>query len=117
MKRREVETRYPFELSDEEWRKRLTPKQYAICRQGGTEFPNTGEYLHHVADGIYACAGCGQPLFDSKTKYDACGWPSYWDALPGAVAVHADLESVCTRCGTHLGHRFNDGPPPTGFRY
>ena len=107
----------PLALSDEEWRARLTPQQYFVCRQRGTEFPNTGEYLHHTAAGVYDCVACGQPLFSSSTKYDACGWPSYWDALPGAVAVHADLEAVCTRCGSHLGHRFGDGPPPTGFRY
>jgi peptide-methionine (R)-S-oxide reductase len=117
MKTRKIEAPFPFELTDPEWRQRLTPQQYAICRQGGTEFPNTGEYLHHTADGIYECAACGQPLFESKTKYDACGWPSYWDALPASVQVHPDLEAVCTRCGSHLGHRFNDGPRPTGFRY
>ena len=117
MKTRTAAEKYPFELSDEEWRRRLSPKEHLILRQGGTEMPGTGEYLHLEKAGEYACAGCGQPLFASAAKYDACGWPSYWDALPGAVRVHDDLEAVCTRCGSHLGHRFNDGPAPTGFRY
>lgn len=117
MKTRAATEKHPFELGDDEWRRRLTPQQYFVLRQRGTEFPNTGEYLHLRKAGEYACAGCGQHLFTSETKYDACGWPSYWDALPGAVEVYSDLEAVCTRCGSHLGHRFNDGPPPTGFRY
>lgn len=117
MKPRALEKEFPFTLTDEEWRGRLTPQQYFVCRQRGTEFPNTGEYLHHNGVGRYDCVACGQPLFSSTTKYDACGWPSFWDAVPDTVRVHDDLEAVCTRCGSHLGHRFNDGPPPTGFRY
>jgi peptide-methionine (R)-S-oxide reductase len=102
-----------------EWKARLTPEQYQVLRLGGTERPYTGKYLKHTADGIYACAGCGQPLYDSKTKYDACGWPSFWEALPGAVATRDDgaVEAVCSRCGGHLGHIFDDGPPPTGLRH
>ena len=110
----------PMTLTDEEWRRKLTPEQYRVCRQCGTETPESGKYLHHKADGVYACVACGQPLFDSKTKYDACGWPSYWDALPGAVKKGTEedaLEAVCTKCGSHLGHVFDDGPPPTGKRY
>ncbi len=110
-------TKYPFELSDEEWRRRLSPAQYRVCRQAGTEPPGSGDLLDHREKGRYHCAGCDRPLFDSETKYDACGWPSFWDALPGSVEVRSDLEAVCTRCGSHLGHRFDDGPPPTGFRY
>jgi peptide-methionine (R)-S-oxide reductase len=108
---------YPFALTDEEWRRKLTPEQYYVLRQAGTEMPGTGCLLHHQKEGRYLCAGCGQPLFVSGTKYDACGWPSFFDALPDAVEVREDAEAVCTRCGGHLGHRFNDGPPPTGYRY
>jgi peptide-methionine (R)-S-oxide reductase len=103
--------------TEEEWKKKLTPDQFYVLRRKGTEAPNSGAYLHHKEDGIYACAGCGQALYDSKTKYDACGWPSFWDALPGAVEKHSDLEATCTRCGGHLGHIFNDGPKPTGKRH
>lgn len=103
--------------SEEEWKKKLTPEQFYILRQKGTERSYTGAYLHHKEDGIYACAGCGQALYDSKTKYDSCGWPSFWDALPGAVDKHSDLEATCSRCGGHLGHIFNDGPKPTGKRH
>jgi len=103
--------------SEDEWKKKLTPDQFYILRQKGTEMSYTGKYLHHQGDGFYACAGCGQKLYDSKTKYDSCGWPSFWDAIPGAVERHADLEATCTRCGGHLGHIFNDGPPPTGKRH
>ena len=103
--------------SEAEWKKKLTPEQFYILRQKGTEQPYTGKLLNHKADGIYACAGCGQPLYDSKTKYDSCGWPSFWDAIPGAVVKHPDLEATCSRCNGHLGHIFDDGPPPTGKRY
>jgi peptide-methionine (R)-S-oxide reductase len=107
----------PMKISEAEWKKRLTPDQYYVCRQKGTEAPETGAYLHHKEKGTYDCVACGQPLFSSDTKYDACGWPSFWNALPNAVRVESDLESVCTKCGSHLGHRFNDGPKPTGWRY
>jgi peptide-methionine (R)-S-oxide reductase len=103
--------------SEAEWRKKLTPEQFYILRQKGTEHPYTGKLLNHKGDGFYACAGCGQKLYDSKTKYDSCGWPSFWDALPGAVVKHPDLEATCSRCDGHLGHIFNDGPPPTGKRH
>jgi len=103
--------------SEEEWKKKLTPEEFYILRQKGTERPYTGKLLHHKADGLYACAGCGQPLYDSKTKYDSCGWPSFWDAIPGAVDKHPDLEATCSRCKGHLGHIFDDGPPPTGKRH
>jgi peptide-methionine (R)-S-oxide reductase len=103
--------------SEDEWKKKLTTEQFYILRQKGTERPYTGAYLNHKEDGIYACAGCGQHLYDSKTKYDSCGWPSFWDALPGTVKKHPDLEATCSRCGGHLGHIFDDGPKPTGKRH
>ena len=107
------------DCSEAEWRKKLTFPQFHILRQKGTELAYTGEYLHHKADGIYACAGCGQPLYDSRTKYDACGWLSFREGLSGAVVTRADgaVEAVCSRCGGHLGHIFDDGPPPTGKRH
>ncbi len=113
--------------TDEEWRALLTPEQYRILRQRGTEPPFTGEYVHAKADGIYRCAGCGQPLFSSETKYDSgSGWPSFWDVLEsGRVELRRDTshgmirtEVVCSRCGGHLGHLFDDGPrDKTGLRY
>lgn len=105
--------------TEAEWMKRLTTEQFYVLRQGGTERPYSGAYLKHKADGVYACAGCGLPLYDSTTKYDACGWPSFWDALPGAVSTRDDgaVEALCSRCGGHLGHIFDDGPPPTGKRH
>jgi peptide-methionine (R)-S-oxide reductase len=103
--------------SEAEWKKKLTPEQFYILRQKGTEQPYTGKLLNHKGDGFYACAGCGLNLYDSKTKYDSCGWPSFWDAIPGAVVKHPDLEATCARCNGHLGHIFDDGPPPTGKRH
>lgn len=107
----------PRTLTEDEWRRRLTPDQYAVCREKGTEPSGSGEYLHHSAEGTYSCVACGNPLFRSTTKYEACGWPSFWDALPDAVRKEPGLEAVCARCGSHLGHIFDDGPPPTGKRY
>ena len=83
--------------SESEWKKKLTPEQFYILRQKGTEQPYTGKLLNHKGDGFYACAGCGQKLYDSKTKYDSCGWPSFWDAIPGAVDKHPDLEATCSQ--------------------
>ncbi len=103
--------------SEAEWKNKLSPEVFQILRQRGTEPSYTGKYLKHKEDGIYSCAGCGQALYDSKTKYDSCGWPSFWDALPGTVVKHADLEATCSRCNGHLGHIFDDGPPPTGKRH
>jgi peptide-methionine (R)-S-oxide reductase len=112
--------------SDDEWRRLLTPMQYHVLRCKGTEPPFTGEYYAHHADGVYRCAGCGQPLFDSATKFDSgTGWPSFWAPLvPDAVETEDDFSLVvrrtevhCRRCGGHLGHVFEDGPPPTGLRY
>lgn len=106
--------------TEADWKKKLTPEQFYILRQRGTEPSYSGKYLNHKADGLYACAGCGQVLYDSKTKYDSCGWPSFWDAVPGAVATQGDhgaVEAICSRCKGHLGHIFDDGPPPTGKRH
>lgn len=111
---------------DEQWRDKLTPEQFAICRLKATEPPFTGKYADCKTPGIYRCFCCGNPLFDSDTKYDSgSGWPSFWDALSeGSVAEHADsshgmrrVEVTCKACGAHLGHVFPDGPQPTGLRY
>jgi peptide-methionine (R)-S-oxide reductase len=112
--------------SDEEWRAELTPEQYRILREKGTERAFTGEYNKHKEDGTYTCAACGSELFDSGTKYDSgSGWPSYWAPIAeGNVDMQEDnslmmrrTEVVCSRCGGHLGHVFDDGPEPTGLRY
>jgi peptide-methionine (R)-S-oxide reductase len=113
--------------SEEEWRKELTPQQYYVLRQKGTERPGTGEYLHTNEKGVYRCAACGYELFTSDTKYDShCGWPAFYaPAKPDAVAKQEDLshgmertEVMCPRCGGHLGHVFEDGPSDKGgLRY
>ncbi|MFN2450336.1 MAG: peptide-methionine (R)-S-oxide reductase MsrB [Candidatus Baltobacteraceae bacterium] len=111
--------------ADERWRKALTPEQYHILREGGTEAPNSSALLNEHRAGTYDCVACNLALFSSKTKYDAGeGWPSFWQPLPGALKSHADYELIdertevhCARCGGHLGHVFNDGPKPTGLRY
>lgn len=111
--------------TDEEWRKELTPEQYRVLRQKGTEAPGTGEYVKAKDKGMYKCAACGAELFVSDTKYDSCtGWPSFYAALPGAIEEERDTsygmertEVMCARCGGHLGHVFDDGPKPTGMRY
>ncbi len=113
--------------TDAEWRQQLTPQQFAVTRQQATERPFTGEYVHNKADGTYNCVACGQPLFSSKTKFESgTGWPSFWDvAEQGNVELKEDrshgmyrVEAVCSRCGSHLGHVFDDGPQDkTGQRY
>jgi peptide-methionine (R)-S-oxide reductase len=111
---------------ESEWKEQLTPTQYQILREKGTERPFTGEYVHHKADGTYTCAACGQELFRSDTKFDSgSGWPSFYDAIDkNKVELRADhghgmerMEVLCRRCGGHLGHVFPDGPKPTGQRY
>ncbi len=112
--------------SEAQWRKELTPEQYRILREKGTEPAFTGTYHDTKEPGMYVCAGCGQPLFSSETKYDSCsGWPSFYAPLDRArIAEEVDVgfgmirtEVLCSRCGGHLGHVFNDGPQPTGQRY
>ena len=116
---------FSYQLSDSEWKKRLTPQQYAILRQEATERPFTHPLNKEKRKGIFICAGCDQKLFSSATKYDSgTGWPSFWKPLPKAVGIDTDYklgyprsEVHCARCGGHLGHVFNDGPRPTGKRY
>lgn len=115
-----------IEKTDEEWRKALTPEEYRILRKKGTEPPFSGEYWDSKADGVYKCAACGQELFSSDTKFKSgTGWPSFWEPIAAEnVAAEADnslwmkrTEVLCSRCGGHLGHVFEDGPKPTGLRY
>ncbi len=112
--------------SDEEWKEVLSPEQYRVLRQKGTERPFTGKYVHTKDDGTYVCAACGAELFSSDTKFDSgTGWPSFTEpAVAEAVELRPDhshgmvrTEVVCRRCGSHLGHVFDDGPAPTGMRY
>jgi peptide-methionine (R)-S-oxide reductase len=113
-------------LNEAEWRQRLTPDQYAVCREKGTERPYTGAYHNSTDDGTYICVACGEDLFTSQTKFDAgCGWPSFNQALDDQkIDEHRDTtlgmtrtEVTCAKCGSHLGHIFPDGPAPTGLRY
>lgn len=116
----------PVVKADEEWRQALTPEQYRVLRQAGTERAFSGRYWDHHETGRYQCAGCGSELFGSNTKFESgCGWPSFWDAAdPDRVEMREDrsygmvrTEVLCRRCGGHLGHVFDDGPAPTGQRY
>jgi peptide-methionine (R)-S-oxide reductase len=114
-----------LELSEDEWRERLTAEELRVLREEGTERAFSGRFHDHHAAGVYRCAGCGAPLFRSEAKFDSgTGWPSYSRAIEGRVETRPDrsmgmvrTEVECARCGGHLGHVFEDGPPPTGLRY
>jgi len=117
---------FPVTKTDAEWRKLLPKDAYAVLRLEATEPPGTSPLLHEKRAGVFACAGCGQPLFSSSTKYDSrTGWPSFWRPISDkAIGTHVDrsygmvrTEVHCSRCGGHQGHVFEDGPPPTGLRY
>jgi peptide-methionine (R)-S-oxide reductase len=116
---------FPVRHEDAQWRALLSPAAYRVLRQNGTEAPFSSPLLNEHRAGRFLCAGCGKPLFDSRTKFDShTGWPSFWDSLPGAVATKDDsslgmsrTEVRCPDCGGHLGHVFDDGPKPTGLRY
>ena len=111
--------------TEAEWKRSLTDQEYRILREKGTERAFTGKYDGHFEKGVYNCAGCGTQLFESDTKYrSGCGWPAFYDAIPGSVEEHKDntlgmsrIEITCSKCDGHLGHVFNDGPNPTGLRY
>jgi peptide-methionine (R)-S-oxide reductase len=115
-----------IQRSEEEWQKELSPEVYRVTRQKGTERPFTGALLDNKQEGVYRCGACGQPLFSSETKFNSCsGWPSYWAPIDeNALEQETDSshsmvrdEVVCSRCDSHLGHVFPDGPQPTGMRY
>ena len=112
--------------SKEEWRKILTSKEFRVLREKGTEYPFTGKHLHNKKKGIYVCAGCGNELFSSDTKFNSgTGWPSFWAPISDdRIELEEDsslgikrIEVICSKCGGHLGHVFDDGPKPTGNRF
>nr|WP_246195454.1 peptide-methionine (R)-S-oxide reductase MsrB [Paracoccus litorisediminis] len=125
MSSRAVAASFAVTHSEAEWRAILTPEQFDVLRKGGTEYAGSSPLLNEHRTGVFACAGCAQDLFSSKTKYDSgTGWPSFWAPLKGAVVTSQDsslgmsrVEVRCARCGGHLGHLFKDGPQPTGLRY
>jgi len=111
--------------TEEYWEKKLSKKEYDILRRGGTELPYTGKYNNHFEDGIYVCKGCGKPLYKSKSKFDSgCGWPSFDECIKNSIEYKKDykigvlrIEILCSNCGGHQGHVFNDGPTKTNQRY
>jgi peptide-methionine (R)-S-oxide reductase len=120
-----AEEHFEVEMTADEWRKKLTPEQFNILREAGTEYPGTSPLLNEHRPGTFECAGCDLPLFDASTKFESgTGWPSFYQPLDNAVITSTDTtlgmvrdEVRCRRCGGHLGHVFNDGPQPTGLRY
>jgi peptide-methionine (R)-S-oxide reductase len=116
---------FEIQKTEQEWRASLTPEQFRVLRKHGTERAGTSPLDKNYAEGTYVCAGCGQPLFTSETKYNSgTGWPSFYAPIEGAISTSTDrslfmtrTEVHCSRCGGHLGHVFNDGPQPTGQRY
>jgi peptide-methionine (R)-S-oxide reductase len=121
-----ITKKYEVQKTDEEWKKQLTPEQFSVLREKETEYPFTGVYEKFNEKGTYHCAGCGQVLFESTTKYESnCGWPSFFRAANNsAIEEKKDtthgmvrIEILCSKCGGHLGHVFEDGPAPTGLRY
>ena len=118
-------SKYKINKSEDEWRSELSEEQYRVLRTKGTEAPHTGKYNLHFENGAYNCAACNQQLFESNSKFDAhCGWPSFDDSIEGTVERVLDkshgmlrTEIICSNCGSHLGHVFNDGPTETGERY
>jgi peptide-methionine (R)-S-oxide reductase len=120
-----MDTQFPFTRSDAEWREILTPEQYAVMRRHGTEMPGSCALLGEKRQGVFSCAGCGQTLFDTSTKFESgTGWPSFNTPVADAVETTVDrshgmvrVEVHCANCGSHLGHVFDDGPPPTHLRY
>jgi peptide-methionine (R)-S-oxide reductase len=117
---------HPGDKTDDEWREQLTPQQYEVCRECGTEPAFTGEYWDCHDAGIYRCICCGNPLFDADTKYESgTGWPSFWQPVNADALAYRDedplgmdrIEVICAACDAHLGHVFEDGPEPTGMRF
>ena len=116
---------FPVQKTDDEWRRTLTPEQYAVLREHETERPGSCALLQEKRPGTFSCAGCGQPLFVADRKFESgTGWPSFFSPLPDAIGETSDgsygmvrTEVHCSRCGSHLGHVFEDGPPPTHLRY
>jgi peptide-methionine (R)-S-oxide reductase len=116
---------FPVSHAPEEWRRILGPERYAVLREASTERPFTSPLLKEHRRGTFVCAGCANPLFSSTTKFESgTGWPSFWKPLPGAIVTRPDhslmeerTEVLCARCGSHLGHVFDDGPEPTGLRF
>jgi peptide-methionine (R)-S-oxide reductase len=115
----------PMPTNEDEWKEKLSPEAYKVLREKGTEAPFSGKLLHKDKDGTYKCSACGNPLFSSDAKFDSgTGWPSFDETLPDAVRLEKDsslgmerIETVCAKCGSHLGHLFDDGPTQTGKRY
>ena len=122
---RKIKKSEKMRKTEAEWKRTLSDVEYKILREKGTERAFTGKYDGHFENGVYLCAGCGNKIFDSETKYrSGCGWPAFYEAMPESIEEHEDnsfgmkrIEITCSKCDGHLGHVFNDGPQPTGLRY